>query len=346
LKGKEIELTAEQKMIQEQLTLRAVVWDIQQIEADAARLDQEMQIFQIDKILLPKIQCVQRSSCNSRVPNCRIKYIKRGIPYRKRYPLCCIRYAEAAESLRKLGISEKEALLVTEDVWMAEYVYGKRSGQPVWDSGIGVVYYEKEGSRRDISTDMIVQGFEEIGVQFLDRIQKRRNHLPWNILYTERTCVREITMADLDELYLLYEGEGITDYTEPLYERGKEEEYTRSYIDHMYYYYGYGMWVVRDRKTGALIGRAGIDHREVDGKVLMELGYIIGREYQNKGYATEVCRAVMEYAREQLEAEELHCFIHPNNRVSMHLAIKLGFQKIADSDPGQEGLVHFKKCMK
>lgn len=344
MKERETILTAEQKIIQEQLTLRAVVWDIQEMEADTDRLDWEMQIYQINKVLLPRIRLIQKTSDIALIPQCRIKDKKSG-PYRKRCPLCRIRYEKAIEHLKKLGITKKEALLVTEDAQMAEYVYGLRDTMPVSDHGIGVIYYEKEGSRRDLASDMIVLGFEEVGVQLLDRIQKRRNHLPWRILYTKRTCVREITLADLDELYMLYEGEGITDYTEPLYERQKEEEYTKSYIDCMYYYYGYGMWVVRDRETGALIGRAGIDHREVRGEIWMELGYIIGREYQNKGYATEVCQAILTYAREELEIEEMHCFIHPENQVSIHLAEKLGFEKLADADPKQEELIHFRKSL-
>lgn len=344
MKERDIILAAGQKIIQEQLMLRAVIWDIQEMERNTGRLDQEMRIFQIDKVLLPKIRFTQRTSCNACAPHCHISYIKKGL-YRGSYPLCRIRYEKALEYLQKLEISEKEAMLVTEDAQMAEYVYGLRKEQPALDSGMGVVYYEKKGSRKDISSDMAVLGFEEVGVQFLDRVLKRRNHLPWNILYTKRTCVREITLADLDELYVLYEGEGITDYIEPLYERRKEEEYTKSYIDCMYYYYGYGMWVVQDRETGALIGRAGIDHREVDGEVWMELGYIIGREYQNKGYATEVCQAILGYAQEELEMEEMHCFIHPGNQVSIHLAEKLGFEMLADAGPEQEELVHFRKSL-
>ena len=189
---------------------------------------------------------------------------------------------------------------------------------------------------------MFVLGFEEIGIQFLDRVLKRRNGVPWNILYTERTMVREITLDDLDELYALYDGEGITDYTEPLYERQKEEAYTSSYIAYMYYYYGYGMWIVRDRKTGALVGRAGIEHRDIGNEVLMELGYLIGKQYQKKGYATEVCEAILAYAKEEIGINELHCFIHPDNHASLHLAKKLGFQMAETFDSEKEEFMHLR----
>ena len=197
----------------------------------------------------------------------------------------------------------------------------------------------------EITADFIVQGFEETGVQFFDRIQKRKNRLPWNILYTKRTCVREITLDDMEELFELYQGEGITDFTEPLYEWQKEAEYTKSYIEHMYYYYGYGMWVVRHRESGRLLGRAGIGHREEGDRVLMELGYIIGREYQNQGYATEVCQAVMEYAAKELQMAELHCMIHPQNYASRRVARRLGFTLRDAQMYNAEGLLHYHKLL-
>ena len=49
------------------------------------------------------------------------------------------------------------------------------------------------------------------------------------------------------------------------------------------------MWIVCDRNTGELIGRAGVEHREELGGEL-ELGYAIGVPWQRQGYATEVCR--------------------------------------------------------
>lgn len=307
-------LTKKQEMIRSQLMLRAVVWDIFKIkDEDEYRLKSELESFGV-----PVIQMQKQTERNSSGE----------------------KYERAAACLAELGILEKEALLITEDNDMADYAYRQRDTDGCY--GMGVVCYETETSRNDVSADMIVLGFEEIGIQFLDRVLKRRNGAPWNILYTERTMVREITLEDLDELYALYDGEGITDYTEPLYERQKEEAYTSSYIAYMYYYYGYGMWIVRDRKTGALVGRAGIEHRDIGNEVLMELGYLIGKQYQNKGYATEVCEAILAYAKEEIGINELHCFIHPDNHASLHLAEKLGFQMAEQFDSEKEELMHLR----
>ena len=314
-------MTEKQKVIQAQLTLRAVVWDIPDREdVIADKLRQEMECFQVSSISVA--ECEEDENLVD--------------GYRKKYQT-------ALKFLQGSKILEKEALLVTQDAGMAEYIC--RLGEERTENGMAVIFYECTQEQTDVPADMVVLGFEDLGVQFLDRVQKRKNHLPWNILYTERTCVREVTPEDLDELYAIYEGEGITDFTEPLFERSKEEEYTRSYIQYMYYYYGYGMWVVQDRESGKLLGRAGIEHRKTQEGTVMELGYMIRAEEQGKGYATEVCQAILAYAQQELEMDELHCFIHPNNRISIHLAIKLGFALYRHADASQDGLLDFRKCI-
>ena len=334
---KDIGIGESEKAIQKQLTIRAAVWDIPvaggkgpaadgRVYADyeeVSRLMQEMEQYQVKKL---------------------------DISEREKEGSCQDAYEKILCLLREQGIVEEQAVLVTADEKLSGYVYSLRqqytdagSGGEKIPHGMAAVFYEKDGYQKDAAADIIVQGFQETGIQFLDRIQKRRNGIPWNILYTKRACVRETALSDLDELYALYEGEGITDYTEPLFEREAEEAYTKDYIRCMYYYYGYGMWVVRERQTDRLIGRAGIGHREQGNEVLAELGYLIGKEYQNQGYAQEVCRAIVEYARDELEITQLHCFIHSRNAVSIHVAEKLGFTLCGDGScpDGQEKMLHY-----
>ncbi len=331
-------LSKKQDVVRGQLALRAVVWDVLKNvpKAEIEKLNKELETYSIQKIVITDGAVSFGSGC-------------------------CMKYGYMLQKLREAGILKEQTVLVTDDCAFASYVqnqaaaasetaikeyqtgqeFAARSGRGM-GRGIAVVYYEDGRGEEFIAADIVVQGFEEIGIQFLDRILKRRNRLPWNILYTPRTYVREITLADLDELYALYAEEGITDFTEPLFEREKEEAYTQSYIDWMYYYYGYGMWIVRDRETDALIGRAGIELRETEDGALQELGYVIGRKYQNKGYATEVCQSIMEYASQELEIRQLHVFIHPENLASIRVAQKLGFAKCGGL---VEDMLHYRKSL-
>ena len=173
--------------------------------------------------------------------------------------------------------------------------------------------------------DMLVEGFDEIDVDFLEKVWQRYHRIPWTILETERCIVRELSLDDLDALFALYEDGEITKYTDSLYPYEEEKEFQRAYIENMYRYFGYGLWLVFSKETGALIGRAGLEHREYHEEIELELGYIIGTQYQGQGYATEVCKAILKYAKENTSFTRINVLIDAENVVSERLAEKLGF---------------------
>ena len=198
------------------------------------------------------------------------------------------------------------------------------------EHGTGFVYVEEDGAEPpDVSgAQCIIQGFEEVGADFLIKMYERFHHLPWTILKTERLILREMTVDDVDRLYEIYAEPGITDFTEPLYEdRLQEIGYTKDYIRNMYEFCGYGLWLVLE-KSGRIVGRAGITGRE--GYDEAELGYVIERSRQRRGYAAEACRAIIRYAADVLEMKGLNCFVQPGNEASVKLCKLLGFEHLDD----------------
>lgn len=166
-------------------------------------------------------------------------------------------------------------------------------------------------------TRYAVESLAELDIEYLERVRRRYNHIPWDIGETDRCLIRELSLSDLPALYELYAKPCMTDYVEPLYDYETELEYQKAYIENMYGFYEYGMWLVFSKETGKLIGRAGLEHDE--------LGYMIAPELWNQGYATEVCRFIIDYARENTDFEELYCRIDERNTASVSLAKKLGF---------------------
>lgn len=196
----------------------------------------------------------------------------------------------------------------------ADYIWiiSNRQQKQIADSlGIASVGEPQCGTR------YAVESLAELDIEYLERVRRRYNHIPWDIGETDRCLIRELSLSDLPALYELYDKPGMTDFVEPLYDYETELEYQKAYIENMYDFYEYGMWLVFSKETGKLIGRAGLEHNE--------MGYMIAPEFQNLGYATEVCRFIVDYARKNTDFEELYCRIDEKNVASVRLAKRLGF---------------------
>lgn len=190
---------------------------------------------------------------------------------------------------------------------------------------------------------------ESVYANYLEHVLCRLKGVPCHILDTERCRVREITPEDVDRLYEIYADPQITEFMEDLYkDREDEIAYTREYIRCHYGFYDFGMWIVEEKESGLVIGRAGFDMRQ--GYDTPELGFMICREFQRQGYAGEVCRALLAYGKEQLGFDCVGAFTDPANISSVRLLEQLGFlyqkDEMLDSVKGdKETLAYFRKML-
>lgn len=191
------------------------------------------------------------------------------------------------------------------------------------------------GLGKDFDGDVmyVIESFD-ISMDYVHLLYDRLHNLPHTIAVTEHLLIREMTIDDLNALYELYNALTDCPYVEPLYNYDDEAEFTRNYIDNMYHFFQYGLWLVYDRATGRLIGRAGLEHRQIDGITRQELGYIIHPHYQRRGLAREACRAIIRYAADELCLKELFVCSDVSNVPSLALAAKLGFTEYASDVDG------------
>ena len=160
---------------------------------------------------------------------------------------------------------------------------------------------------------------------FLERDRLRKAGLPVEIARTERLVIRETIPADIPALYEIWKQDGMVRGTVPVLNTLEEEtEFMEAYIRHAYLFYDFGLWTVLERESGQVIGQAGLFVSELLDDAI-ELGYLIGQPYRGKGYAQECGRAILAYAGEVLDLEELHVLIERTNDESLHVAQKLGF---------------------
>ena len=190
--------------------------------------------------------------------------------------------------------------------------------------GISVVGFEADAQEM-MKAPYIVLGLDEITYEDLVRIFRRWHKLPWDILETERLRVRELSLEDLDALRVLYDKPHLTDFVEPLYAPEQERQYQQNYIEKIYGFYGFGMWLVLEKESGCLVGRAGFEYRDYCREGEVEMGYLIDPDVWRQGYATEVCQALLHYAGDELKFRRVLCRVSPENTASCGLLDKLGF---------------------
>ena len=165
---------------------------------------------------------------------------------------------------------------------------------------------------------ILLEGFEEIDRGFLEQVHTRALGLPVRIAETRRLILREMTLSDLPELNRICRENGLP-------ETGEEE--AGAYIRYMYGLYQCGMWVVLEKESGRIIGRAGFGIADYLPEAELDLGYLIDTPYRRQGYGEEACRAVLDYGRDWLELHRISAYVEEENQVSVHLLEKLGFQR-------------------
>lgn len=229
----------------------------------------------------------------------------------------------------------KDGILAVTDQ-IEDVIYAKKHN-------IAVIFYETEETKGKVSgVDMVVQGFEELDVEYLQLVYMRHHGLPWIIAKTERLCMRESIENDLDDFRRLYREEGMLDYLpDPELEGEAGREQFLKYIHSMYRFYNYGIWTLLEEREKKIIGRVGIENAEYQGENVLEIGYLIGKAWRRQGFAKEAVAMAERYASAVLEAEKLYAFIHPKNKASIALIRSLGYER--QSQATDEGLLVWKK---
>lgn len=93
---------------------------------------------------------------------------------------------------------------------------------------------------------------------------------------------------------------------------------------------GHGQWAVEDRRTGRLLGRAGLHQPERDEWPGLEVGWTLHPDHWGRGYATEAGAAAIDYAFDVLGRDEVISIIHPDNHASQAVARRLGLAFVED----------------
>lgn len=87
---------------------------------------------------------------------------------------------------------------------------------------------------------------------------------------------------------------------------------------------GFGMWLLRDRALGHVIGRGGLQHTHATGSDEVEVGWALVPERWGEGLATELAHAAVKVAFDELELEDVIAYAMVTNAASRRVMEKAG----------------------
>jgi RimJ/RimL family protein N-acetyltransferase len=145
------------------------------------------------------------------------------------------------------------------------------------------------------------------------------------MIETNRLLIRPFTIDDADEAHVWLGDAEVMKYIPGGPDKTIEESQKRiiQYID-CYKNYGFSKYIIIEKSSNKLIGDCGILYLEDSD--LIELGYRISKNYWCQGYATEAAFAVLNYAFNNLNINEIYAIVESENTISQHMVKnKLGF---------------------
>ncbi len=102
--------------------------------------------------------------------------------------------------------------------------------------------------------------------------------------------------------------------------------------------HGFGLWLLRDRESGLMVGRGGLQYTDAIGGFAVEAAWTVVPERWGQGLATELAIASVSVAFDVLQLRDLIAITLPDNHASRRVMDKAGFGY--DRDIEHAGLRH------
>jgi len=143
-----------------------------------------------------------------------------------------------------------------------------------------------------------------------------------DVTLTERLRLEPITRAHVDDLVRLHAAREVAQWHAGPWTHARAEEFAdsctlRRSSD------GASKWIAFARDDGRLIGRGGLSRDVIDGEWRWEVGWTLLPDEWGHGYATEIGRASLRCAFEELGADAVVAFTESENVRSLAVMTRL-----------------------
>jgi RimJ/RimL family protein N-acetyltransferase len=150
-------------------------------------------------------------------------------------------------------------------------------------------------------------------------------------LETKRLIIRPFNETDVKDVFEYLSDETVMEYIEPImaYEKVVSFIYNAGIKNKL-------VFAIELRNTNKVIGHL-IFHKYKN-KKFFEIGWIINKEYWNKGYAVEASKEVIKYGFEELKIKKIIGETEEKNIKSIKTLEKIGMKKVGKN---KDGLIEY-----
>ena len=145
---------------------------------------------------------------------------------------------------------------------------------------------------------------------------------------TDRLVAERLQTKDFSELHRLHQNPQVMAWLSADGTLRSQEQTWQSLHNAIAHWeqYGYGGWAFRNQADGRFVGYCGLKKVVMNGNNETELLYAVLSDFWGQGLATEMAKAVLMVAFEQLDLTEVVSYTLPNNWASQRVIEKVGFK--------------------
>ena len=147
------------------------------------------------------------------------------------------------------------------------------------------------------------------------------------VIETEHLLLREMTEDDFPALYKVLADSDRMKHYPYVFDENRVRNWISRNIER-YRVFGFGLWAVRLKATGEMIGDCGLTLQLIDGRIKPEIGYHIRANKQRNGYAKEAAIAVRDWTFNNTPFQIVYSYMKYTNEPSVKTAISYGCKQV------------------
>ncbi len=153
------------------------------------------------------------------------------------------------------------------------------------------------------------------------------------IIETDRVILRTWCDDDVDEYYRINQDPKVIELLRGSLTMQEAKDFI-AFVNQQFDKIGYTLWAAEEKSSGKLMGFIGLDPLKWEAPFgpCVEIGWRLGSQYWDKGYATEGAMAALEYGFNKCGLKEIVSFTVPANIRSIRVMEKIGMERDLSGD--------------